>query len=174
MKIKPVYIVNFIFIGVIIAVLFTPLRSILEKVQSTDAQSEFSTIKTLTPEQYDIELKGVNTADTNFRNFKGKKIFLNFWGTWCQICMEEMPDIQKLYDKKGNNLQFVLIYIKDERAKVLEYLKANRYTFPVYEATSPIDAALLPKTFPTTFLIDEKGNIKEQIEGSKDWKNLSF
>ncbi len=174
MKLKPVYILNFVLIIVIIALLFSPLRELLEKIQSNDAQSEYSEIKKLTPEQYDIELKGVNTADANFKNFRGKKIFLNFWGTWCPVCIEEMPDIQKLYDKKKGEIQFVLIYMKDERPKVEEYLKKNNYTFPVYEADSPIDASMLARVFPTTFLIDENGNVKEKIEGSRDWSKLSF
>ncbi len=174
MKLKPIHILNFLFIIIIIALLFTPLRGILEKIQSNDAQSEFSDITKLTPEQYNIELKGVNTADTNFKNFKGKKIFLNFWGTWCPVCVKEMPDIQNLYDKRKEDIQFVLIYMKDDRAQVEEYLKKNQYTFPVYEASSPIDASMLAKVFPTTFLIDEKGNVKEKIEGIRDWNNLSF
>ncbi|MDR2122144.1 MAG: TlpA family protein disulfide reductase [Flavobacteriaceae bacterium] len=174
MKIKPIYILNFVFIILIIALLFTPLRSLLEKIQSTNAQSEFSTIKSLTPEQYDIELKGINTDDINFKDFKGKKIFLNFWGTWCPICVEEMPDIQKLYDKKKNEYQFVLIYMKDEKAKVQRFLEENQYTFPVYEAVSPIETALLPRAFPTTILIDEKGIVKGKTEGAVDWKNLNF
>jgi thiol-disulfide isomerase/thioredoxin len=174
MKIKPFYILNFIFILIIIALLFTPLRSLLEKVQSANAQNEFSSVKALTPEQYDIELKGVNTKDTNFKNFQGKKIFLNFWGTWCPICIKEMPDIQELYNKKGDEYQFVLIYMKNKREEVQEYLQKNQYTFPVYEAVSPIETSLLPHSFPTTVLIDEKGNIKDKIEGARDWKNLIF
>jgi thiol-disulfide isomerase/thioredoxin len=174
MKIKPVYILNIVFIIIIIAVVFSPFRNFLEKIQSTSAESQFSTIKKLSPEQYNIELKGMNTKDINFTDLKGKKIFLNFWGTWCPICVKEMPDIQELYNKKRNEYHFVLIYMKDKRQEVEEYLQKNQYTFPVYEAVSPIEISLLPRSFPTTVLIDEQGNIKEKIEGARDWGNLEF
>ncbi|MGM5629913.1 TlpA disulfide reductase family protein [Apibacter raozihei] len=174
MKIKPIYIVNFLFIIIVIALLFSPLRKVLEKMQSTNAQSQFSTIDKLSDQQYSIDLKGVNAQDVNFKEFKGKKIFLNYWGTWCPVCVEEMPEIQKLYEKKKNEIQFVLIYMKDDRALVEQYLRKNNYSFPVYEAVSPIDAALLARAFPTTFLIDEKGNVKEKIEGARDWAQLNF
>ena len=41
--------------------------------------------------------------------YKGKTIFLNFWGTWCPPCRAEMPDIQKLYeefDQEGDCLLY--------------------------------------------------------------------
>lgn len=173
MKIKPVYIINFIFIIIIIAVLFTPLRGLLEKIQPA-AQTEISTSKTLSSKQYNISLSGINNPDTNFSTFKGKKIFLHFWGTWCPVCVKEMPEIQKLYEQKGKEYQFVLIYMKDQKENVQKYLQENSYTFPVYEAVSPMVTFLLPTVFPTTFLIDEKGNIIEKIEGGRNWNDLEF
>ncbi|TWP22968.1 TlpA family protein disulfide reductase [Apibacter muscae] len=174
MKIKPIYVVNIVFIALIIALLFTPLRGYLQKIQSSTAESKYAKISQLTPEQYNIELKGVNTPDVNFKDFKGKKIFLNFWATWCPICKSEMPDIQTLYNSSKQDYQFVLIYMKDDRKKVEEYLKENSYTFPVYEAVSPIETSLLPTEYPTTFLIKENGEIQEKVIGARDWKNLKF
>lgn len=174
MKIKPVYVLNFSLIIIILAVLFTPFRKLLEKIQSNDAQSEYFIPKTLSEKQYDIDLKGINTSDINLRKFKGKKIFLHFWGTWCPICVKEMPQIQKLYNEKGKKYQFVLIYMKEPKENVLRFLQKNSYTFPVYDANSSIETSLLPTVFPTTFLIDEKGNITDKIEGEKDWSNLDF
>ena len=38
-----------------------------------------------------------------FSDYKGKTVFLNFWATWCPPCKSEMPDIQALYEKYGEN-----------------------------------------------------------------------
>lgn len=127
---------------------------------------------TLKDSDLDIELKGINTADTNLKSLKGNKlIFLNFWGTWCPPCREEWPTIQKLYDGKKSKVDFVLIAMQDQEADVRKFLEKYQYTVPVYIAQSPISNNVLPKVFPTTFLLDKNGRILLKEDASKDWNS---
>lgn len=129
---------------------------------------------TLQDSDLDVQLKGINVTSTNLKNFKGNKlIFLNFWGTWCPPCREEWPTIQKLYETKKDKVDFVLIAMQDEEAAVVKFLKENNYTVPVYIAQSPISNNVLPKVFPTTFLLDKNGRILLKEDASKDWNSKS-
>ena len=129
---------------------------------------------TLQDSDMDIQLKGINVPDTNLKNLKGNKlIFLNFWGTWCPPCREEWPTIQKLYDTKKDKVDFVLIAMQDEEPKIQKFMKDNQYTVPVYIAQSPISSNVLPKSFPTTFLLDKNGRILLKEDSSKDWNSKS-
>lgn len=129
---------------------------------------------TLQDSDMDIELKGINAPNTNLKNLKGDKlIFLNFWGTWCPPCREEWPTIQKLYDSKKGKIDFVLIAMQDEEEKVIKFMKDNNYSVPVYIAQSPISNTVLPKVFPTTFLLDKNGRILLKEDASKDWNSKS-
>lgn len=129
---------------------------------------------TLQDSDMDIELKGINAPNTNLKNLKGNKlIFLNFWGTWCPPCREEWPTIQKLYDSKKGKIDFVLIAMQDEEEKVVKFMKDNNYSVPVYIAQSPISNTVLPKVFPTTFLLDKNGRILLKEDASKDWNSKS-
>ncbi|SFC20949.1 Thiol-disulfide isomerase or thioredoxin [Kaistella jeonii] len=129
---------------------------------------------TLQDSDMDIQLKGINAPDINLKSLKGNKlIFLNFWGTWCPPCREEWPTIQKLYDTKKDKVDFVLIAMQDEEDKVRKFMKDNQYTVPVYIAQSPISNNVLPKVFPTTFLLDKTGRILLKEDASKDWNSKS-
>ena len=129
---------------------------------------------TLQDADLDIELKGINAPNTNLKTLKGNKlIFLNFWGTWCPPCREEWPTIQKLYDSKKDKIDFVLIAMQDEEEKVRKFMADNKYTAPVYIAQTPISNNVLPKVFPTTFLLDKNGRILLKEDASKDWNSKS-
>lgn len=129
---------------------------------------------TLQDADLDIELKGINAPNTNLKTLKGNKlIFLNFWGTWCPPCREEWPTIQKLYDSKNDKIDFVLIAMQDEEEKVRKFMADNKYTTPVYIAQTPISNNVLPKVFPTTFLLDKNGRILLKEDASKDWNSKS-
>ena len=64
---------------------------------------------TVTDAEYNIELKGMNVPNANLKDFKGKVVFLNFWGTWCPPCRQEWPTIQKLYD--GKRIKWILFLL---------------------------------------------------------------
>ena len=120
-------------------------------------------------DDYDIDLQGINVPSTNMKNFRNKPVFLNFWGTWCPPCIKEWPSIQRLYDKRKESVDFVLIAMKDDEAKVRKFLKDNNYTVPVYIAQSPISEKILPIAFPTTFLLDKNGRILIKEDAATDW-----
>lgn len=129
---------------------------------------------TLQDEDYDVQLKGINVPSTNLKNLKGNKlVFLNFWGTWCAPCREEWPTIQDLYEARKDKIDFVLIAMQDKEEDVVKFMKEEGYTAPVYIAQSPVSKNILPKSFPTTFLLDKNGRILLKEDASKDWNSKS-
>ncbi|MGI9526424.1 MAG: TlpA family protein disulfide reductase [Weeksellaceae bacterium] len=126
------------------------------------------------PSFMDVDLKGYQTPDINLNQFYGEVVFINFWGSWCPPCRIEMPSIQALYDDYGDKVKFAMIAFEKEHGKHIEFINENGYTFPVYEAISPMDSELKPQGFPTTLLVDKKGNILMKDIGARDWNSQEF
>ncbi len=136
--------------------------------------AEIKNAVSITDSDYDIDLKGINVASTNLKTLRSEKpIFLNFWGTWCPPCREEWPTIESLYKTQNSKVNFVLIAMQDQEDAVRKFLQDNNYTAPVYIAQSPLPDKLLPKVFPTTYLINKDGKILLKEEASKDWNAQS-
>ncbi|SDI57027.1 peroxiredoxin family protein [Natribacillus halophilus] len=48
----------------------------------------------------DFELKTLDGETMRLSDYRGERVMLNFWATWCPPCRAEMPDMQKLYDEE--------------------------------------------------------------------------
>lgn len=169
------YIISGIALIILALIFFTPIGDFavkkLNKItlggQSVELPNrEFN----LNDENLDIDLTGYNgTPDSNLKNHRGKVVFLNMWGSWCPPCVEEMPSIQKLYEAKGDKVSFVLITLQDKPENFVPFLEKNNFSMPVYEAKDLLPKSLIPNAFPTTFIINKKGEVVQKITRSRDW-----
>jgi cytochrome c-type biogenesis protein len=129
---------------------------------------------------YDFTLTDQNGNEHTLSDYKGKVVFLNFWATWCPPCQGEMPDIEELYNEYGKNEGDVIFLgvanpasdAHPENAdvtkdKVIKFLDDNNYTFPVvFDETGDILKNYYISAFPTTFMIDQEGNIYGYVPGA--------
>ncbi|WP_206872404.1 TlpA disulfide reductase family protein [Clostridium zeae] len=56
----------------------------------------------------DFKLKTLDGKEVSLSDLKGKNIFINFWATWCPYCVQEMPEIEKLYQETKNSDLIIL------------------------------------------------------------------
>ena len=100
----------------------------------------------------------------NLSDFVGKPIILNFWASWCGPCKSEMPDLQKFYEKYGEDIHFILVNCTDGSRDTVDTAKAflamSGYTFPVYFDTTSMGAYTYgASSIPLTYFIDAEGNL---------------
>jgi peroxiredoxin len=110
----------------------------------------------------DFELKNLQGETVKLSDYEGKKVMLNFWATWCPPCKAEMPDIQKFYTEKGDEVAILAVNI-DPQYDVAGFAKEMRINFPILldEEEKAVKAYQI-LTIPTTFFIDEKGIIRNK------------
>ncbi len=122
---------------------------------------------------FDFTLVDQYGNEHTLSDYKGKVVFLNFWATWCPPCKKEMPDIEEFYQDSGKNQEDIIVlgvanpaseeYPKNSdvsKEEIIAFLEENNYTFPVvFDETGEVLADYYISAFPTTFFINEDGNI---------------
>lgn len=116
----------------------------------------------------ELEVVDMNEQPVDLSKYKGKKIFLNFWATWCGPCLAEMPAMEKARQELSGD-DYVFIVVSDEPLeRINAYRKAKGYQFEYLKLASSIKTAGI-FSIPQTYLIDRKGEIVQAINGGVNW-----
>jgi peroxiredoxin len=103
---------------------------------------------------------------------RGKVVLLNLWATWCAPCREEMPSMERLYQRlRGRDFQLLAVsQDEDGAAAVKPFVAEMRLTFPILlDPDHQVGDRYEVWGYPETFLIDRAGRIVERVIGPRDW-----
>jgi len=123
----------------------------------------------------DFKLKNISGEDNTLAQFKNKWLVLDFWGTWCGPCREELPDVNKFYTElaagKHGELNFLSVACYDTEDKVKGFLAANKYEIPVVLSDNKIQRDYKITGYPSKILIAPDGRMLN-VQFGKDWKGI--
>jgi thiol-disulfide isomerase/thioredoxin len=100
--------------------------------------------------------------------FAGKKVFLNYWATWCAPCIREIPAIASAAATLEPE-NYVFLLASDEKPEVISAFLAERgftgnfVKLNGYFGSHGIDAV------PSSLLYDEQGNLVKTWGGAFEW-----
>ncbi|MEJ7558673.1 MAG: TlpA disulfide reductase family protein [Pedobacter sp.] len=111
-------------------------------------------------------LKNISGQEVKIEEFLGKLVYVDFWGSWCKACLEEMPSAVKLRKKfEGTDIVFLYLDFYDSKSQWLNAvnvhridgvnLKAEDTDLPYFDAYFGVRQG-----FPRYALIDKKGILK--------------
>lgn len=120
-----------------------------------------------------LDFKDLNNQAHTLSKHKGKVLLVNFWATWCPPCVKELPSLNRLKTKVNNdNFKILAINIGEETKTVKDFLSPIPVNFSVL--SDPDSQSVLPwklLAFPSSFVIDKKGNIRYGLFGAIEWDN---
>ncbi len=106
----------------------------------------------------DFSLPGIETQTVSLSQYRGKIIVLNFWATWCVPCKDEMPLLEKVYQSSGDKLVVIGVNSQESKSDVQKFIDQYQITFPIaLDASGELTRKFLVNGYPTTFLIDSNG-----------------
>ncbi len=101
----------------------------------------------------------------------GRVVLVNFWATWCEPCEQELPAMERLYQRlPRDRFELVAVSIDDEDAKVAEFVKRYSLTFPiVMDRDKKVSEAYQTMGVPESLLLDRSGHVVERYVGPREW-----
>ena len=94
-------------------------------------------------------------------------LFLDFWATWCQPCLNSMP-IWSEYSEKYPEMQFWAVSVDRprDRKKAEQMIKSRRFKFnPGYDTSGDIAKLFGVTDVPRLFIISQEGEIVYEHRG---------
>lgn len=109
----------------------------------------------------------LDNNEVNLSSFKGKKILINYWATWCGPCIQEMPSLIRAEEQLKSD--FVFLLVSDESIQRISRFK-NRKNFNLKYLKSKVSLASLGVySLPTTYVYNAEGKQIKTIVGSVVW-----
>ncbi len=111
----------------------------------------------------DFTLKDLSGAEVALSSHKGHVVLVNFWATWCNPCLIEMPAIERRYEALKDKGLVVLAVDDDEAiTDVSAFVRQLGLTFTVLlDPGAVVNDLYRVRGLPTTFVVDREGVIQQ-------------
>lgn len=120
----------------------------------------------------DFELTTLEGDVVKLSDFRGERVMLNFWATWCPPCRAEMPDMQQFHEDK--DVVILAVNLTKSRADELEkipgFVEDFGITFSVLlDEENAVANLYRIKPIPTNYLINSDGTIHNMAYGALNY-----
>jgi len=115
----------------------------------------------------DFTLRTMSGPNLRLSEQRGRVVMVNFWATWCGPCRQELPQLNRLYEKyRASGFVMLGVNVDEDVRKAAEVAGKLGVTFPVLLDTDKAVSRLYDlSTMPSTVLIDRDGKVRHVHRG---------
>lgn len=102
---------------------------------------------------------------------RGRAVLINFWASWCEPCLSEMPSLQQLAQQQGPQRLVVLaVNFKEPEPRIQRFVQQTGLDLPVLaDPAGEMARAWGVTVFPSTVLVGADGRVQGVLRGELDW-----
>jgi len=139
-----------------------------KKTQAAQQPKQQTTVQQIAvgKEAPDFTLQSMDGKEVKLSDFKGKKVYLKFWASWCGPCKKSMPELMELAAKPDRDFEILSVIapgIQGEKTveQFPQWFQDQGYKdIPVlYDTKATTFQAYQIRSIPTEYLIDSQGKI---------------
>ncbi len=153
----------------------TPTASLVSESNPQQNAAQVTNAVTAKPTTgLDFAFTDIKGNKHNLTDYRGKKVMIIFWATWCPPCKAEIPDLITLR-KKYSEDQLAMIAISDEPLSVVKpFVDTSKMNYTIVAT----DSSKLPSplnrvgAIPTSFYLNGSGEIKNTSVGLKTLEQI--
>lgn len=127
-------------------------------------------------EAVDFKLETLDGEDIQLSEVYGDKgVILNFWGTWCKPCREEMPDLEEAYSQGQDDFEVIAVNVAEGPQQINQFISGlpAELTFPIaMDHDRDVVDAYQIGPLPTTVAIDSDGVVVKKQESQLTEDNI--
>jgi len=151
------------------------LKEVIEAPKLEAPSSKEMELTTIDFESNMLQFTDLDNNIFTIQDFKGKNLFINYWATWCNPCLAEMPYMAELYEKYNNEENIVFLFLSREKLKTIKnYIPKDEslQKLPIYKIITD-DEFFATSGIPTTFIINSSGEVLVKDLGTAFWNDES-
>ncbi|WLR48051.1 redoxin domain-containing protein [Halobacillus litoralis] len=119
----------------------------------------------------DFTLKTLSGEEVSLSDYRGEKVMINFWATWCPPCRAEMPDMQEF--SQNEDIQVLAVNLTETEASVQgvrDFVDEFGLTFPILlDKDVSVANQYEVNPVPTSVFVDEEGKISSVMLGAMNY-----
>lgn len=127
----------------------------------------------------DFELTGVDGKNYHLSDYKGKKVYLKFWASWCSICLASLPDTDELAKEASDDYVILTVVSPGQKGEQAEegfkkwYQGLDYKDLPVLlDPSGQLLASYGVRSYPTQAFIDKEGKLVKTQPGFMDKETI--
>jgi peroxiredoxin len=118
----------------------------------------------------DFTLKSLDGRNLRLKEQRGSVVLVNFWATWCGPCKQEMPELNRLYDKyRAAGFVLLGVNVDEDGRQAAALAQRLGLHFPVLlDADKSVSKLYDLSSMPSTVLIDRDGRVRYLHRGYRE------